>query len=557
MNKWKTVVALGTLSAMLVLAGCSSAPDKKEDPLSQFGVDSMVPFATKDPSLATQTPQPTATATATPVPAATLNWQDEKLDDKIEDNSAPDTDEEEPKATPKPKATTKPKATEKPKATAKPTAAPEYMHLKSGSKGERVKKLQKRLAALGYMSGSADGIYGSQTVTAVKRFQKAIEVKQNGEASVSLQKKLFSKNAPKYKPEATAKPKVTPTPKPKATPTPKPSTSEYTRLEPGATGNAVKKLQKRLIELGYLDGSATGNYLSKTTAAVKAFQKAVGVKADGIARVGTQEKLFSKNAPAKEKATKAPDKATQTPESEYKKLKRGSTGEAVKKLQRRLKELGYFNGDIGGNYLDKTVAAVKAFQKAVGIKDNGVATVATQEKLFSKDAPAQAKPTAAPQEPTKAPESEYKKLKQGDTGDRVKKLQKRLKELGYFDGDVGGNYLKKTTAAVKAFQKAIGVEADGVASVKLQERLFADDAPSKADPAYTELKNGDTGSEVKNLQKRLKELGYFDGDLGGNYLKKTTAAVKAFQKAAGLEEDGIASVELQELLFSQEAPKAD
>lgn len=37
----------------------------------------------------------------------------------------------------------------------------------------------------------------------------------------------------------------------------------------------------------------------------------------------------------------------------------------------------------------------------------------------------------------------------------MKKLQRRLKQLGYFDGDIGGNYLTKTTKAVKEFQAAI------------------------------------------------------------------------------------------------------
>ena len=59
---------------------------------------------------------------------------------------------------------------------------------------------------------------------------------------------------------------------------------------------------------------------------------------------------------------------------EYKTLKRGSKGEAVKKLQTRLKELGYFTGTPQGNYLSLTEKAVKAFQKAIGVKVDGVAT---------------------------------------------------------------------------------------------------------------------------------------------------------------------------------------
>ncbi len=194
------------------------------------------------------------------------------------------------------------------------------------------------------------------------------------------------------------------------------------------------------------------------------------------------------------------------------------------------------------------------------METDGVATVELQKKLFAKDAPKYEPPKATPKpEATKKPESEYKELKPGDSGKAVKKLQQRLKDLGYFTGNVAGNYKEKTTQAVKDFQTAIGVEEpDGIATAELQEKLFAEDAPKKENVvAYTELKYGDTGAEVKNLQKRLKELGYFEGNIGGNYLEKTQNAVELFQSAAGLEIDGVASSSLQELLFSEDAPFGD
>lgn len=44
--------------------------------------------------------------------------------------------------------------------------------LKSGSRGSDVKTVQTRLKSWGYYKGSVDGIYGKQTVSAVKLFQK-------------------------------------------------------------------------------------------------------------------------------------------------------------------------------------------------------------------------------------------------------------------------------------------------------------------------------------------------------------------------------------------------
>ncbi|TCS79197.1 putative peptidoglycan binding protein [Tepidibacillus fermentans] len=45
--------------------------------------------------------------------------------------------------------------------------------LREGSRGQAVKDLQAKLQRLGYNIGAIDGIYGKQTVEAVKSFQKA------------------------------------------------------------------------------------------------------------------------------------------------------------------------------------------------------------------------------------------------------------------------------------------------------------------------------------------------------------------------------------------------
>jgi peptidoglycan hydrolase-like protein with peptidoglycan-binding domain len=52
------------------------------------------------------------------------------------------------------------------------------------------------------------------------------------------------------------------------------------------------------------------------------------------------------------------------------------------------------------------------------------------------------------------------------------------------------------------------------------------------------LKLGDTGQDVQSLQTQLKELGYYDGVIDGQYGGSTRTAVKQFQKSQGLPEDG-------------------
>ena len=54
----------------------------------------------------------------------------------------------------------------------------------------------------------------------------------------------------------------------------------------------------------------------------------------------------------------------------------------------------------------------------------------------------------------------------GSTGNEVKQIQTRLKSWGYYNGAVDGIYGSKTQAAVKSFQRANGLTADGVAGPK-------------------------------------------------------------------------------------------
>ena len=58
-------------------------------------------------------------------------------------------------------------------------------------------------------------------------------------------------------------------------------------LEVGSSGTDVQKVQQKLIQWGYLSGTADGRYGEKTRAAVVAFQKKNGLTADGKVGAGT------------------------------------------------------------------------------------------------------------------------------------------------------------------------------------------------------------------------------------------------------------------------------
>jgi hypothetical protein len=71
--------------------------------------------------------------------------------------------------------------------------------------------------------------------------------------------------------------------------------------------------------------------------------------------------------------------------------------------------------------------------------------------------------------------------------------------------------------------------------------------PTVATPAVqapsTTLSPGDTGSEVKTLQRALNSLGYPVGTVDGDYGPATQIAVEKFQVAKGLAEDGVVGPE--------------
>ena len=149
-----------------------------------------------------------------------------------------------------------------------------------GDTGDAVRKVQKRLIALGYLSGSADGSYGNQTKNAVMAFQKNNGLSQTGKVNSSTLEKLNGSSARKAGSSSSSSS----------------SSSSQGTCQPGDTGDAVRKVQKRLIALGYLSGSADGDYGNMTKKAVKAFQQRNGLNVTGSVNSNTLAKLNSSSA---------------------------------------------------------------------------------------------------------------------------------------------------------------------------------------------------------------------------------------------------------------------
>ncbi|MDY6784267.1 MAG: peptidoglycan-binding domain-containing protein [Cyanobacteriota bacterium] len=177
-----------------------------------------------------------------------------------------------------------------------------------------------------------------------------------------------------------------------------------------------------------------------------------------------------------------------------------------------------------------------------------------------------------------------------ESGDEVMRIQFRLQSLGYSYVDATGVYDLNTQQAVMDFQQRRGLEVDGVVGRQTRPVLFGTFDPmfgtsenfntlssfpsnpqnprlfppegatfpsssfptpaidlnpipvaaSRVTRAAGSLQFGDRGEEVRALQVRLRQQGYYSGNIDGYYGEETQRAVAQFQTAIGLFPDGIA-----------------
>ena len=259
---------------------------------------------------------------------------------------------------------------------------------------EQLRQAQQMLIDLGYLYGSADGIYGPMTASALKRFQSEHSLEETGALNDATMQAL----------------------------------SEIAEQ----VGDA-RALQQRLIDLGYLRGNADGAFGERSQAAMKQFQAIHGLEATGLPDDATREALFS-------------DGARALPKSLY----AGSKGDAVIELQKKLIQYGFLSGEADGSYGVKTAAAVKRFQnhlaaqgvaEALGIEPTGNATAVTLLALYDPEY-----------------SSYINDVHAGDEGEEVKRVERRLAGLGYMDAEPDELLDDYAVSAAEAFRAAAGLE---------------------------------------------------------------------------------------------------
>ncbi len=354
-----------------------------------------------------------------------------------------------------------------------------YKTLEYGSRGTEVKELQKALLSLGFDPNGTDGKFGSGTKAAVKAYQKSRGLTADGKAGNITLSLLYSEvdggaNAGNSSGSSNGG---------EAAAT-NPNTLKY-----GSSGSRVKELQNNLKKLGYSVGTVDGKFGAATKRAVIAFQSAHGLTPDGLAGTQTLALITAKvqaagngNASSGNDASSGNGSSSDSSASGLNRtLRRGYTGSDVTKVQNRLKELGYYTGKVDGVYGLGSMAAVKAFQQNNGLYADGLAGTKTFDKLFSSGAVAAGSSSSSNNNTNNSTSNgnsssnTYPRLDEGSEGEEVRAMQRALKSLNY-PVDVDGSYGPATKAAVKLFQGANGLSADGVAGQATLSLLYSGNA---------------------------------------------------------------------------------
>ena len=249
-------------------------------------------------------------------------------------------------------------------------------------------------------------------------------------------------------------------------------------------------------------------------------------------------------------------------------LRTGSRGGAVEQLQFWLNTISQYVASIpsvsvDGSFGSRTAAAVRAFQRRYGLAVDGVVGEATWNAIYAQFFSIQSDNGTPNAYPGTA-------LRQGDEGQNVRLVQFWLKiartvYAALNNPTVDGQFGAATKRAVEAFQRYFGLTADGVVGRttwnKLRE-VYTDIANDLLAEGLRPgefsgvLRRGASGRAVRELQYYLYLMHTYNPSLpsvniDGNFGAATEAAVRAFQRSAGLTADGVVGRATWENLYAQ------
>ena len=351
-------------------------------------------------------------------------------------------------------------------------------------------------------------------------------------------------------------------------------------LRQGSTGAAVFTLQRQLNRitkdypfLGLL--TVDGIFGRKMTETVKKFQKQFNLTADGVVGRSTWYKISYIYVSVKDLAELTSEGETFSgtlPDSSWNfgssVLKQGSTGSEVEQVQFWLSTLAQYESSIpsvtvDGVYGSGTAAAVRAFQRLYGLTVDGIVGLTTWTELYDQFRSIQSDNGTPNAYPGTA-------LRQGSSGQNVRLVQFWLKIArtvysSLNNVTVDGVFGSSTAAAVRRFQTYFGLTSDGVVGRTTWNKLYEvynDIANRLLSPSLRPgeypgvLRNGSTGTAVRELQFYLYLMSAYQSSIpsvsiDGRFGAATEAAVRAYQRFAGLTVDGIVGRKTWDSLYGK------
>lgn len=125
----------------------------------------------------------------------------------------------------------------------------------------------------------------------------------------------------------------------------------------------------------------------------------------------------------------------------------------------------------------------------------------------------------------------------GQQGIAVKTLQTKLNHLGYYNGEINGEFDPYTEVALKEYQRKNSLEVTGQADKRITKHLVQTERDFYMKPLMDisdPIQLGEKGKDVELVQKALKFLDYYVGELDGIYGPATERAVKSFRSQENL-----------------------
>ncbi|MFL5318309.1 MAG: peptidoglycan-binding protein [Myxococcaceae bacterium] len=236
-------------------------------------------------------------------------------------------------------------------------------------------------------------------------------------------------------------------------------------------------------------------------------------------------------------------------------LNLGDTGNAVKALQNLLRGVGAYTGPVSGTFDAATEAALKGFQGAKKLTASGALDKKTyaalkSQQLFLKKGKAFAQAAHV-----------------GQRGGDILAAEKKLAKLGFLNAkNVDGTFDAATAKAVERYRKAdhevpdkghaignkfyseLSKASNGYEHANYRKRDVTNAKGVKQHKRLDDLTTktvgskpvtvGSKGRAVLNIEKHLEAAGYEIGNPSTTFGSRSAAAVKAFQRHAGLPQTG-------------------